>query len=132
MNRTLLVVLIVGASVSGVSALAHHSFPATYLVDDTMTIEGDLVAFLFKNPHSFVQVTVEDADGQIQRWAVEWSGARALVGQGVERQTLRAGDEVIITGRPSRTPGEFRVQMLTLHRPLDGFGWGDRPGEVID
>ena len=38
MNRTLLVVLTIGATVFGVSAYAHHSFPATYLVDDTMTI----------------------------------------------------------------------------------------------
>ena len=74
MNRTLLITLGVGAILSGVPVYAHHSFPATYLVDDTMTIEGDLVAFLFKNPHSFVQVTVEDADGQSQRWAVEWGG----------------------------------------------------------
>ena len=58
--------------------------------------------------------------------------AGALAGQGVERGTLRVGDQVIITGRPSRTPGEYRVQMLSLHRPLDGFGWGDRPGVVID
>ena len=74
MNRTLLIALLLGAIVAGVPVYAHHSFPATYLVDDTMTIEGNLFAFIFKNPHSFVQVAVKDDDGQTQRWAVEWGG----------------------------------------------------------
>ncbi len=124
MNRTLLVVLIVGASVSGVSAFAHHSFPATYLVDDTMTIEGDLVAFLFKNPHSFVQVTVEDADGQTQRWAVEWGGGTFLRQQDITRETLKPGDHVIITGNPGRNPADHRLRLRKIERPSDGWEWG--------
>jgi hypothetical protein len=120
------------ALLSGTAAYAHHSFGATYNGKETITLEGKLVQFIFRNPHSFVNIEAPDAQGVTQRWSVEWSGTGALAGQGVNRQTLRVGDEIIITGRPSRTPGELRVQMLTLHRPLDGFGWGDRPGEVID
>ena len=132
MKYRLVILVVAGALLFGTAAYAHHSFGATYHGNETVTLDGKLVQFVFRNPHSFVHIEAPDANGHTQRWAVEWSGARALVGQGVERQTLRAGDEVIITGRPSRTPGEYRVQMLTLHRPLDGFGWGDRPGEVID
>jgi len=33
---------------------------------------GKLVQFLFRNPHSFVQVESEDDKGQVIRWAVEW------------------------------------------------------------
>jgi hypothetical protein len=28
--------------------------------------------------------------------------------------------------------GEFRVLMVNLRRPLDGFSWGSRGGEVVD
>jgi hypothetical protein len=50
----------------------------------------------------------------------------------VKRQTLNVGDDVVVTARPSRTPGEFRVLMVTLVRPSDGFSWGRRGGEVVE
>ncbi len=132
MKIRMFIVLVGLALVTGTAAYAHHSFGATYNGNEEITIEGRLVQFAFRNPHSYVYVEAPDSNGEMQRWAVEWSGAGALASQGVDRTTLRAGDEVVVTGRPSRTPGEFRVQMLTLSRPLDGFVWGRRPGEVID
>lgn len=120
------------ASIVSTSASGHHSFGATYLSDREIRLEGRLVQFLFRNPHSFVHVQAPDEHGEMQRWSVEWSGTGSLQRQGVDRATLRVGDEVVITGRPSRTPGEYRVQMLTLYRPLDGLSWGNRPDEVID
>jgi hypothetical protein len=95
-------------------------------------LEGELVQFLFRNPHSFVHVMVKEKDGAQVRYAVEWGGAGQLGGQGVTRETLKAGDHVIITGSPGRNPKDHRVRMVTLHRPKDGFGWGKRPGEVVD
>lgn len=130
-SRTLLGVL-VGSLLASAAAYAHHSFAATYNVNAEITLEGELVQFTFRNPHSFVQVEAPDEHGDMQRWSVEWSAAGNLSQQGIERQTLRVGDRVTVTGRPSRTPGEYRVQMLTLERPADGFTWGRRPGEVID
>ena len=38
----------------------------------------------------------------------------------------------IITGAPGRNPQDHRVRMVTLHRPKDGFGWGKKPGEIVD
>src|SRR5829696_3915893 len=133
MKRTMLVLLIAGvALVAGSRVQAHHSFAATYLEDQTVSIEGDLVQFLFRNPHSFVHVNVKEKDGTVVRYAVEWGGAGQLGGQGVTRETLKAGDHVIISGSPGRNPKDHRIRMVTLHRPKDGFGWGKKPGEVVD
>ena len=44
-----------------------------------------------------------------QRWAVEWGGTRQLAQAGVKRDSLKIGDKVVISGRPSRVPGEYRV-----------------------
>ena len=44
---------------------AHHSFAATYFEDKTETVEGELVQFLFRNPHSFVHVEGKDATGNV-------------------------------------------------------------------
>ena len=111
---------------------AHHSFAATYLEDRTMQIEGKLVQFQFRNPHSFLQVEAPDETGQVVRWSIEWGGSGQLTGQGVSRTTLKYGDLVTITANPSRTPNDHKLHMLTLHRKSDGFGWGTRPGEVTD
>ena len=59
--------------------------------------------------------------GVSQRWAVEWGGTGQLAQAGVKRDTLKVGDKVHISGRPSRVPGEYRVLMVNLTRPADGF-----------
>ena len=134
MKRLLVVLLVAGAFsfALGAKSYAHHSFAATYLEDQTVTIEGELVQFLFRNPHSFVHVVVKDKDGQMVRYAVEWGGAGQLGGQGVTRETLKPGDVVVISGAPGRNPADHRVRMVSLRRPKDGFGWGAKAGEVVD
>jgi uncharacterized protein DUF6152 len=132
MRRTMLAILTLAMMAVAVPGRAHHSFAATYEESKKVSIEGKLVQFLFRNPHSFVHVMAPDANGQEQRWAVEWGGAGQLGGQGVTRETLKVGDIVVITGNPGRNPADHRIRMVTLRRPSDGFGWGDRAGEVVD
>ena len=126
------VLLVAGACALGGRAYAHHSFAATYLEGQTVTIEGQLVQFLFRNPHSFVHVMVKEKDGQMVRYAVEWGGTGQLGNQGVTRETLKPGDVIVVTGFPGRNPEEHRIRMVSLHRPKDGFGWGTKPTEVVN
>jgi len=120
------------AATASAGALAHHSFTATYFEDRTIEIEGKLLQFLFRNPHSFVHLEVPDDEGNLQRWAVEWGGAGQLSGQGVTNQTLRVGDVLTITGNPGRDSADNRIRMLYLRRNADGFDWGRRPGETFN
>lgn len=130
MRRMLLLVL-AATVVVGTVASAHHSYSATYDVSQKITLEGKLVQFVFKNPHSFVTVQAPDRKGVVQRWSVEWSGTGQLTNQGVTRETLKPGDEVVVEGNPSRVPGEYKALMVSLKRPADGFSWGGR-GEAVD
>src|SRR5438046_7020875 len=103
MKRTLLVLLTAGvALVAGSRVQAHHSFAATYFEDQTQSIEGNLVQFLFRNPHSFVHVEAPDKDGAMQRWAVEWGAGGQLNSQGVTREKLHRDDNVLVTGNQRR------------------------------
>jgi hypothetical protein len=90
------------------------------------------VQFVYRNPHSFVHIQAPDSNGEMQRWSVEWAGTAQLDNQGIKRESLKVGDEVVIMGRPSRVSGEYRALMVSLKRPLDGFAWGARQGEVVD
>jgi len=114
------------------TARAHHSFAATYFEDRTMKVEGKLVQFQFRNPHSFIHLEVKDEKGQVVRWSVEWGGAGQLGSQGITNETLKYGDIVTIVGNPGRDPADHRIRMLELRRKSDNFGWGQRPGEVVN
>ena len=123
MKCRLCLLLLAGAVVSAVPLLAHHSFAATYFDDKSQTIEGNLVQFVFRNPHSFVHVEAPGENGQMVRWAVEWGSGQQLSGQGVAGDTLRYGDHVIVTGSPGRNPEDHRMRMRSIERPKDGWKW---------
>src|SRR5438094_9836078 len=90
------------------SVSAHHSFAATYMEGQTQKIEGNVVQFLFRNPHSFVHVEAPDEKGLVQTWAVEWGGGGQLGRQGVTRESLKPGDHVLVVGQPGRNPEDHR------------------------
>ena len=126
--------MLVGAAalVAAATASAHHSFGATYEVSKQVKLDGKIVQFVYRNPHSFVHIEAPDADGKTQRWAVEWGGTAQLTAANITRESLKVGDKVVINARPSRVPNEYRVLMVNLTRPADGFTWGRAAGEVVD
>jgi len=111
---------------------AHHSFQATYDMDSEIEIRGKLIQMNFRNPHASVMVMAPDKDGNMQRWGVEWGGATLLMRQGITRDSFRPGDEVIITGQPSREYSDYRMRMESIIRPADGFGWGFDEDQTFD
>jgi hypothetical protein len=132
MKRYFGILVVTAAAIAGPQVHAHHSFAATYLVDQTVTIEGELVQFLFRNPHSLVHLNVKEKDGREVRYSIEWSAADRLEDQGVTRETLKIGDHVIITGSPGRNSKDRRVRMVSLRRPKDGFNYSGRLGESFN
>jgi hypothetical protein len=121
-----------GVFLAVTGAFAHHSLGATYESEKEFTIDGKIVQLLLRNPHSFMQVEAPDKDGKMVRWSLEWRSSGQLGQQGIKRDTLKVGDEVVITANPSRTPGDSRGALKTLHRKSDGFGWGTKPGETSE
>ena len=114
-----------GLAIGVPPAMAHHSFAGTYLEDaEPVKIEGKLVAFLVRNPHSFVHVEAPDPkSGEMVRWSIEWGAAGQLAQQGVRNGTLKVGDHVVVTGSPGRNPDDHRLRMRTIDRPSDGWKW---------
>jgi hypothetical protein len=102
---------------------AHHSFPATYFVDQRVEIEGTVVQFLFRNPHSFVHVLAPDKDGVMQRWAVEWGASGALSNDNISSDTLKPGDKVKVIGAPARSSEDHRLRMSSIERLSDHWKW---------
>ena len=126
------VFLIAATLAAAAGAWAHHSLGATYDGNKTIMLDGKILQLLLRTPHSFLQVEAPDDKGVMQRWSLEWRSAGSLGQQGIKRDSLKAGEEVVVTANPSRTPADHRGALVTLHRKSDGFGWGTRPGEVVE
>ncbi len=132
MKRGLGCLLVTAVFVCGMTVYGHHSVAALYDESEHIRIEGRMVQFSFRSPHSFVAVQAPDEDGQMQRWAVAWNAANQLAAAGITRDFFRPGDQVVITGNPGRNPEDHIVRMESIYRESDGFTWGNRPGEVFD
>src|SRR5262245_27761490 len=132
-GRLLILLIAAGALLSGIQLYAHHSFAATYFEDKQQTVEGDLVQFMFRNPHSFIHVEAKDEKGEVVRWAIEWGGGGQLGRQGVTREILKACEYVIIVCNPGTYPKELRLRMIRLNRTNgEPFTWSTRPCETFD
>ena len=124
--HTRLAVLVVAALGLGVSLAAHHSVAATYRVDERVTIEGELVTLVYRNPHSFLHVMAPDRQQQPRLWAIETSSGQ-LLREKLSAASLVPGDRVIVTGDPGRDEGMWRIRLRTLVRPRDGWRWTEVP-----
>jgi hypothetical protein len=132
MMRRIFLFAVAAMLLSAAAVYAHHSYAATYDVGKEVKLEGKLIQFSYKNPHSYVTIQAPDVKGAVQRWSVEWAGTSQLSNRGITQETLKVGDAIVIVGRPSRVPGEFKLLLVNLTRPSDGFSWGTRSGEVVD
>jgi len=127
-----IVVCAIAIMLLAVAAQAHHSYAATYDTSKEVKLNGKLVQFVFRNPHSYVTIQAPDAKGAMQRWSVEWAGTSQLSNRGITQETLKINDAIVIVGRPSRVTGEYRLLMVNLTRPSDGFQWGTSTGDRVE
>ena len=112
-----------GVVILSSTLLAHHTFSAYYIEEDTIEVEGDIVEFQYKNPHSWVFIQGQDNFGRPKTYAAEWGGTSQLERDGITKNTLRIGDSVRIWGSPSRNPSESRIRLKRIERQSDGWQW---------
>jgi len=130
MNFRQLVLGIVSGIAFCAAAYAHHSFAGSYLEGELMTLEGTIVQFNIRNPHSFINIEVEDEDGNKVLWGGEWGSVSALSQGGVDRFTLKVGEHIIIDGAPPRDSMDRKVLVRRVVRPatdtVEEFVWQGR------
>lgn len=82
-------------------AQAHHSFA---MFDNTkeMVITGTVKEFQWTNPHSWIQVMVNDANGTPREWSIEGASINGLARQGWKSTSLKPGDKVSIRIHPQK------------------------------
>jgi len=83
-------------------ASAHHGAALYFDLDNIATVEGEVIAVTWRNPHVMFQIRRTDDGGLHEVWDIEASSANALLRVGIERDVVEVGDHVILTGALSR------------------------------
>ena len=104
----------------------HHSFAAHYFEEQSVTVEGTLVSFEYRAPHAWVNIGVADAERETDLFSAEWSNPNRLLRDGITKDTLKAGDLLVITGSPGRNADERKLHLKRIERPADGWSWQGR------
>jgi hypothetical protein len=125
----LLVLSVVAGIAPAGPLLAHHSFAALYLDADTIEVEGDVVEFQYRNPHSWLFVQGQEGFGRTKIYAGEWTSVSQLEQNGITKSFFHVGDSVRIWASPSRDPNDNRVRLKRIVRRSDGWQWGRKNGE---
>jgi hypothetical protein len=117
MNKTaLLAATAVLAALVAPSAFAHHSFAAEFDGNAPITIKGKVTAFEWVNPHSWVHIDVTDEQGNTVNWACETAPPNMLYRSGWRKDSLKAGDEIVIEGYRAKD-GSHTMNARTVTTP---------------
>jgi hypothetical protein len=115
------------AGLESLPSAAHHSWSAEYDLSRSTSVSGTVTNVQFRSPHSTLILAVND-EGQQQRWTVEWANPQRLRDRGITSQTLRVGDELLVTGNPHRDPKVRSLHAVSV-RARDGSEIGTGTAE---
>jgi hypothetical protein len=123
LNTRIIKLLAAAAWLSG-AATAHHAFAKEFDEKKEVTLAGVVTRIDWENPHVFFYVDVTQSNGTNVNWACETRGPNALIHLGWKRDSMKAGDKVVVKGYQARdgshTADGRRVTLANGRRILFG------------
>jgi hypothetical protein len=121
---------------TGVPALAHHSFAAEFDVKQPVTLKGTVTKVEWTNPHVWIYMDVKDEQGNVEQWQCENGAPNALARMGWTRNSLKAGDQITVEGfRAKNAEKTANARQITLpdgHKVFSGSAEDGGPGKAKD
>ena len=108
MSRKLFAVLAGGALLLVVSVplFAHHA-GSLYDREKAVTLTGTVTQYLMINPHAQIHFEVKDANGNVEKWVAETAGPQRLLRVGWNKNSLKEGDTITVTGAQFKDGRKF-------------------------
>jgi hypothetical protein len=94
---------------------AHHSFAAEFDANRPLTVSGTVTKLEWTNPHARLYVDEIDKEGKVVSWDFELGPPNGLMRNGWNRNSLKAGHTVTVSGFHSKTnPRVANARTVTL------------------
>lgn len=102
--RLAVVVAYVGVIVglTSVTLGAHHSWTTVFTEEKPVVLRGTLTKVELVNPHGWLWLDVKNPDGTVTNWGVESGAPNGLIRNGITKNSLTIGEEIIIHGYSAR------------------------------
>jgi hypothetical protein len=81
---------------------AHHSGAAEFDSNKKIDLTGVVTKLEWTNPHAQFYMDVKDASGNVAHWNLELASPNVLIRNGWSRNSLKAGDQVNVTGAQAK------------------------------
>jgi hypothetical protein len=94
-------VLAAGFAFAPIPASAHHGV-ASFDESRLLTLNGTVSEIEFHNPHVHIYFDVRDAQGHVQKWTSESASPNILSREGWDRNAVKPGDQVEVTGHRAK------------------------------
>src|SRR4051812_21709067 len=85
-------------ALSAAPSWAHHAFSAEFDSKKPVKLQGTITKVEWINPHSWIHIDVKQPDGTTVRWMIEGGTPNTLLRNGLKRDSLPAGTEIIVDG----------------------------------
>jgi hypothetical protein len=86
------------ALAAGGPALAHHAFAAEFDGNAPVHLKGTITKMEWINPHAWMHIMVSDPGKPPQEWMVEGGTPNTLFRNGLTKESIKPGVEVIVRG----------------------------------
>jgi uncharacterized cupredoxin-like copper-binding protein len=96
--------------------LAHHG-TTVFDMEKVTVLKGTITKFEFVNPHTIIYFDVMGEKGNVEHWLAESSSNNHLSRGGYDKNTLKPGDQVTITGHRAKNGAntlELQCQECTV------------------
>jgi hypothetical protein len=94
--------LVAAAALGVQQASAHHAFAAEFDGKAPVLLRGKVTKVEWINPHAWVHLDHVGPNGQVQKWMVEGGTPNTLLRAGINRDSLKAGTEIVVRGYQSK------------------------------
>ena len=125
MTRFIVPFFLAGCSVA---LSAHHTISTVYDPARHATLKGVVESVEWKNPHSFINLSVAGANGASARWQIETQAPYVIRRQNADLLTsIRIGDTVTVTvcvAKDGRPEGWLRDVVTSAGTIFDLSGGG--------
>ena len=100
--RLVLGIVALAFGTAAAPAWAHHAFASEFDAKKPVKFTATVTKMEWINPHAWMHVAVKKPDGTVENWMIEAGSPNSLFRQGINKNTVRVGMQVVVDGYQAR------------------------------